>query len=750
MTWPSNRATCSSFASLAVALATASAAPSSVAPTSLAPFSRTLDWRVPASLARGSLALLSFASARAQDADKPTKSTDKPGSTVQVDAAGSKVQVDPTRGLKLRSPGTFDGYTLLSPLRSRTTFLVDMDGQVVHRWTTQHAPGNADHLLPNGHLLRLARLEDNPTFHGGGIGGRVQEFDWDGNVVWDFTVSTPDRQHHHDFEPLPNGNVLLIIWELRTRDEAIARGRDPGEVGEEGLWPDGVLEIEPVRPDGGKVVWEWHVWDHIVQDRDPSKPAYGKIADHPELVDVNAGRREHDRRAETDEQRKKREETAARMRALGYAGGDPDDGADGADGANARRAEPAKEKPAGGAADSAKDKPPVAGADSANGKAGDKGNTGDARKVEPANPTKDKPVTAPPGDAGGGPGDGPRGPEPDWLHTNSVDYDPENDLVLLSTPRLSEIWIIDHSTTSAQAASHSGGRRGRGGDLLYRWGNPKSHGAGTDADRRLFAQHDARFVPKGLPGAGHVTIFNNGEGRPGGDMSSVDEIALPFDPTTGFASVVTSSASPARDASGVTDPARGASGAPDPAQDAGAASDAGRAAGAAPDPARASSIAFGPKAPVWSYSAKDSFFSGFISGAHRLPNGNTLVCSGADGRIFEVTRDAEIVWEYQNPFGGEVEPSFGRGGRRGGPGGGPPGAGGPPGGGRPDGAPPRDGPPGDGAAPNGPPGGGPPGAGAAGDPGRGGRGPGGSVKPVALFRATRIAPDHPGLAGRKL
>jgi outer membrane protein assembly factor BamB len=55
---------------------------------------------------------------------------------------------------------------------------------------------------------------------------------------------------------------------------------------------------------------------------------------------------------------------------------------------------------------------------------------------------------------------------------------------------------------------------------------------------------------------------------------------------------------------------------------------------------------------VWSYTAtpKESFFSGFISGAQRLPNQNTLICEGATGRLFEVTLDGEIVWEFKSPY----------------------------------------------------------------------------------------------------
>ncbi len=53
----------------------------------------------------------------------------------------------------------------------------------------------------------------------------------------------------------------------------------------------------------------------------------------------------------------------------------------------------------------------------------------------------------------------------------------------------------------------------------------------------------------------------------------------------------------------------------------------------------------------WEYAANPaiSFYSYNISSAQRLPNGNTLACEGAAGRIFEVTSAKELVWEYINP-----------------------------------------------------------------------------------------------------
>ncbi len=65
---------------------------------------------------------------------------------------------------------------------------------------------------------------------------------------------------------------------------------------------------------------------------------------------------------------------------------------------------------------------------------------------------------------------------------------------------------------------------------------------------------------------------------------------------------------------------------------------------------------YGPEKPVWTYIAADtvSFWSSFISGAHRMNNGNTFINEGARGRFFEVTPDGKIVWEYLNPYRGDV------------------------------------------------------------------------------------------------
>src|SRR5207237_3318095 len=120
-------------------------------------------------------------------------------------------------------------------------------------------------------------------------------------------------------------------------------------------------------------------------------------------------------------------------------------------------------------------------------------------------------------DGGGAPGG-------NWTHINAVAYHPEFDQIMVSVHGFSEFWILDHGTTTAEAAGHKGGKYGKGGDLLYRWGNPQAYRAGKAADQQLFGQHNAHWIPKGLGGAGHVLVFNNGLGRKDGSYSSVDEI----------------------------------------------------------------------------------------------------------------------------------------------------------------------------------------------------------------------------------
>ncbi len=180
----------------------------------------------------------------------------------------------------------------------------------------------------------------------------------------------------------------------------------------------------------------------------------------------------------------------------------------------------------------------------------------------------------------------------DWIHINAIDYNVELDQILFNSPFMGEFYVIDHSTTTAEAATSSGGNSGQGGDFLYRWGNPSNYGA--PGPSQLFNQHDAQWIDAGNPGAGNFLVFNN-QATP---SSTVVEIVPPAIDAMGNYAFVAGSA-------------------------------------------------FEPSAPATTLDT--GINAGFISGAHRLPNGNTMFVNGPDGIIGELNPANELVWEYANP-----------------------------------------------------------------------------------------------------
>src|SRR5262249_11843697 len=149
----------------------------------------------------------------------------------------------PKLGLHANSAGACPGYTLLAPSNSVYTYLIDMQGRVVQTWKSDCNPGLSAYLLENGNLLRTGQIR-NPPFFGGGTGGRIQEFTWDGKKVWDFTYYSDLILPNHDICKLPNGNVLMIVWEKKSRKEAIAAGRRPETVGRDYLLAGSMLEVQ--------------------------------------------------------------------------------------------------------------------------------------------------------------------------------------------------------------------------------------------------------------------------------------------------------------------------------------------------------------------------------------------------------------------------------------------------------------------------------------------------------------------------
>ena len=391
-----------------------------------------------------------------------------------------------TVGSILNTSSAYPGYTLMSPMHSTNTYLLNNAGQVVHKWTNTGEPGRSSYLLENGHLVRSCAVMSGGPSTGGGEGGRIEEKDWLGNLVWAIDYYSTNYIHHHDLKVLPNGNVLLLVAEKKTYAEVVAAGFNPSlldsSIATQGyMLPDCLVEVRPTKPYGGTVVWEWHLWDHLIQDYSVSKTNYGVVANHPELIDVN-------------------------------------------------------------------------------------GTGGNVQQF--------------------------------WNHVNGIDYHAQLDQIMLSIRNNSEVFVIDHTTTTEQARSHTNGIYGKGGDILYRWGYAAQYDRAAGSPRMLYQQHHTHWIATNCPGAGHILIFNNGIGR---NYSSVDEIAPPVSGVGNYTN--------------------------------------------------APGAAFGPTSLAWTYtnSTATNFYSAEISGAQRLPNGNTLICEGVKGNLFEVTTNGATVWQYICP-----------------------------------------------------------------------------------------------------
>ena len=399
----------------------------------------------------------------------------------------SALSAQRTVGLMTNTAGSSQGYVLFAPLNSTSTYLVDKCGKLVHQWSSAYRPAQSAYLLPNGQLLRSGNDTTNKIIPANG--GHLELLDWDSKRIWHYTISNATERQHHDICPLPNGNILVLAYSKRSREEAQAEGRDPATAGN-GVLGEKIIELKPIGRDSAKIVWQWEVWHHLVQERDSTLPNYGKVKQQPRLFHLNY------------------------THAMGE----------------------------------------------------------------------------------------------DWLHFNSIAYNAALDQVMLSSHHLNEFYIIDHSTSTAQAASHKGGRYGHGGDILYRWGNPAAYNMGTPAEKQLFGQHYPHWIEKGKPGAGKILVFNNGLNRPGEPCSSVEIIEPPLDAKGNYL--------------------------------------------------LADEQAFGPAGSSWKYTAPipTQFFSKNISGAQRLANGHTLICSGSTGRFFEIDGSQKIVWEYICPVGFEPVP----------------------------------------------------------------------------------------------
>lgn len=397
------------------------------------------------------------------------------------------VNAQNTVGLISAQDGEYaEGYNLIFPHNQEKVLLLDNKGELIHYWDDNNdwRPGNSAYLLSNGNLVKCKRpnsFQEDAIWAGGG-GAVVEVVDWEGNSLNSFELNNNNGRLHHDIAPMPDGNILMVAWERIDSLTAANSGRDPQIITQGEVWSEMILEW---NPESDEVVWEWHAWDHLVQDKFSDRDNYGNVNSNWRKIDANY-----------DEQ---------------------------------------------------------------NG-------------------------------------------HPDWLHINAIDYNPVLDQIVVSVPSFNELWVIDHSTTTAEAATSLGGDTNVGGDLVYRWGNPATYGA--TGEQQLFFQHDVHWVNDdaviGDADYGQMLIFNNRLPN----ETSVGLLVNTVNPETG-----------------------------DYLTKADALSNAVVKTYVHPDN---SSLAY----------------STGLSSIQRLPNNNTLLLSGRYGYAYELNNDGGIVWEYRIPLKG--------------------------------------------------------------------------------------------------
>ena len=197
-------------------------------------------------------------------------------------------------GITVHTEDAYDGYVLFSPVFDRAVYLMDNDGRLIHQWVIETTTGVLEaHLLENGHLIVIAapRNEFDVTLIPGesNFNGSIREYTWDNEFVWEIEFIGAETRQHHAIDIMPNGNILAILWDYHSLDDALAMGLDP-EIVDLGfkdrplLLPERIVEIDRSTDE---LVWQWDSWDHLVQDRDPDLPNYGAIAEHRRRIDIN-------------------------------------------------------------------------------------------------------------------------------------------------------------------------------------------------------------------------------------------------------------------------------------------------------------------------------------------------------------------------------------------------------------------------------------------------------------------------------
>ena len=338
----------------------------------------------------------------------------------------------------------FDPHPIFAVhLGANTSVVINKDGEIIQEYNFENRLGNDIERLPNGEFLGIFKPMTKTHISFGGSGGVLRRINADQQTLWQYVISSETELAHHDLERLPNGNVMTIVWEKISTEQAIALGAQT----EVPIYLEKLVEIDP---NTDEIVWQWRSADHLIQDVDDSASTYGNIRQYPRKIDINYN-----------------------------------------------------------------------------------------SHIE----------------------DG------DWMHANGIVYDHTRDLVFMTVNFYDEVWVIDHSTTTAQASTASGGNYGVGGDLVYRFGNPAAYGS---AQPPIFDHvHHPNFSNDNNT---QMLFYSNGETA---EKSIVFELQLPaqlsLDPNTENLPAI-----------------------------------------------------------VWQFSHPEMYYR-IVSGAVKLPNGNVLICEGDFG-----------------------------------------------------------------------------------------------------------------------
>jgi hypothetical protein len=415
----------------------------------------------------------------------------------------------PTELLYYDKENAFESYTFFGV--GGCTYLLDMDGEVVHTWPV----GTNPHLLDNGDVLDASK--DDPS----GFSGFL-EVNWDGATVWEYTESREGYYPHHDWERIYNKQLdapttIYIANKDITNEEALAAGADPAKAPYNDAQMDVIVEVDMQ----GNIVWQWSFFDHLIQDIAPNKANYvgeGKtIAMYPNRLNINMS---------------------------------------------------------------------------------------------------GKPLRK------------------DWLHCNSLDYNEESGDIVINSVQ-GELYVIDHDGTFVKGdlAASLAKAASAAGDFLYRFGDPARYDQGkspeildnwnnaTSGNMQMGGTHDVHWIKSGLPGSGHLMVFNNGQ------------YLFQHTPSSSILEI-----NPFLDAEG---------------QDTGEYVD--------PPDALYKRVSYDKDTHndsrlisnqvVWSWQPLNNhgLFSHIGSSAQRLPNGGLFVCSDTEGHFFELDAEGKLVWEYINP-----------------------------------------------------------------------------------------------------